>query len=64
MGMQAIDTTRETTYAVQIRYRGGEWITLTQIGDRMAAVRRAASAYCSAAAPDGRLPTQVRLLAA
>ena len=45
--MQAIDTTRETTYAVQIRYRGGEWITLTQIGDRMAAVRRAASAYRS-----------------
>ena len=62
--MQAIDTTNETTYAVQIRYRGGEWITLTQIGDRMAAVRRAASAYRSAVTPDGRLPTQVRLLAA
>ena len=62
--MQAIDTTREATYAVQIRNRGGEWITLTQIGDRMAAVRRAASAYRTAAAPDGRPSTQVRLLAA
>ena len=49
---------------MQIRYRGGEWITLTQIGDRMAAVRCAASAYRTAATPDGRLPTQVRLLAA
>jgi hypothetical protein len=62
--MQGIETTRVPTYAVQIRYRGGEWITLTQIGDRMAAVRRAATAYRTAVTPDGRLPTQVRLLAA
>jgi hypothetical protein len=62
--MHAIETTPETTYAVQIRYRGGEWITLTRIGDRMAAVRRAATAYRTAVAPDGKLPTQVRLLAA
>jgi|tagenome__1003787_1003787.scaffolds.fasta_scaffold20958701_2 hypothetical protein len=49
-------------YTVQVRYRGGDWVTLARVGDRMAAVRRAAEAYRSATSGDGRLPTQVRLV--
>ena len=62
--MPTVEISQQTEYTVQIRYRGGEWITLTRVTDRMAAVRRAALAYRDAVSPDGRVPTQVRLLAA
>jgi hypothetical protein len=37
-------------------------VTLAQVADHRAAVRRAAAAYREAVSPDGAQPTQVRLL--
>jgi hypothetical protein len=37
-------------------------VTLARVADHRAAVRRAAAAYRDAIAPDGTLPSQVRLL--
>ena len=61
--VSAVPGAGRALYTVQVRYRGSEWISLDSLSDRMLAVRRAALAYRTAAAEDGSLPQQVRVLA-
>jgi hypothetical protein len=48
-------------YAVQVRYPGSEWVTITRL-PRRSAIRAAARAYREALSPEGTTPHQVRLL--
>jgi len=52
---------RAAIYAVQVRYPGSGWVTVTRL-PRVAAIRAAARAYRDDRSPEGRSPQQVRLL--
>jgi hypothetical protein len=51
-----------TRFAVQVRFRRSDWVTVTTLRQRRAALRAAAHAYRDAISPDGCSPHQVRLL--
>jgi hypothetical protein len=57
-----VSAVRVTRFAVQVRYHRSDWVTVTTLSHRRAALRAAATAYRDAISPDGWSPHQVRLL--
>ena len=57
-----VSAVRVKRFAVQVRYHRSDWVTVTTLSQRRAALRAAATAYRDAISPDGWSPHQVRLL--